>query len=203
MESAVAAEPHSKYGAPSSQWLDITVNSTGGDAGPVLEATLQLRGKQTTRLGESMMISNQPQSSSGSERHWEMDVLSEWVRPEEVGEGGNQFQHAINAGVRFVSTTDTGDAGAGSAQSGLLVESLDAGLACPMSIDPKLLGESTPIGEGAPGYDGKRVWTGMGFNLYNNLMPISGFAQWYPFGVGKFYQKEDESMSFRFRLSGV
>lgn len=197
MESAVAAEAHSKYGAPASQWLDILVNGTGNSGGAVMDATLQLRDKQTTRLGESMMVSNQPMSTtSSSDQHWEMDVLSEWVRPEEVGEGGNQFQHAINSGARFVST-------AGHTTRGLLVESLDAGLACPMSVDPKLLGDSSPIGEGAPGYDAKRVWTGMAFNLYNNLMPISGFAQWYPFGTGKFYSKEDESMSFRFRLTSV
>lgn len=41
---------------------------------------------------------------------------------------------------------------------------------------------------------------GMAFNLYNNLMPISGFAQWYPFGVGEWYQKQDEISTFRFLL---
>ena len=145
-----------------------------------------------------MMISNQP-AISDSEWHWEMDVLSEWVRPEEVGEGGNQFQHAINSGVRFMSPVDPGTG----ASHGLLIESLDAALACPMSTDPKLLGDSTPIGEGTPAYDAQRAFSGMAINLYNNLMPISGFAQWYPFGVGDFYQEADESMSFRFRLSSV
>ena len=42
---------------------------------------------------------------------------------------------------------------------------------------------------------------GMAINLYNNLMPISGFAEWYPYGTGKFYQKADEAMSFRFRYT--
>lgn len=42
--------------------------------------------------------------------------------------------------------------------------------------------------------------TGMAFNLLNNMMPISGFNQWYPFGTGEFYQKNDTASRFRFRL---
>ena len=41
---------------------------------------------------------------------------------------------------------------------------------------------------------------GLGFNLYNNRMGISGYAEWYPFGVGDRYQKEDETALFRFRI---
>lgn len=41
---------------------------------------------------------------------------------------------------------------------------------------------------------------GMAWCLYNNLMPISGFAQWYPFGTGDWYQKQDEASTFRFVL---
>ena len=41
---------------------------------------------------------------------------------------------------------------------------------------------------------------GMAWNLYNNLMPISGFAQWYPFGVGDWYQERDAASTFRFVL---
>ena len=123
------------------------------------------------------------------------------VRPEEVGEGGNQYNHAINSGVRFVSSSNNGS---GAHREGLLVETLDAGMACPMvAASSGLLGDSTPMGEGTPGYDGNVTWTGMAINLYNNLMPISGYAQWWPFGMGQFYQKKDESMSFRFRLSST
>ena len=51
MLSATPAEAHDKYGAPASQWLELSVSGEA-DAPIVVEATLQLRGKQTTRLGE-------------------------------------------------------------------------------------------------------------------------------------------------------
>ena len=205
MVAATPGEAHSKYGAPSSQWLEVSVS--GSNSGEVaVDATLQLRGKQATRLGESMMVSNQPElgaatSGIGSGGRWEMDVLSEWIRPEEVVNGGNQYQHAINSGVRFL----TNDDGRGSA--GLLLESLDAGMACPMVSSgggaALALGGSTPMGEGVSGVMTRDRQAGMALNLYNNLMPISGYAQWYPFGTGEFYQRADESMSFRFRLSAL
>ena len=70
VESAVAPEAHSKYGAPSSQWLEITMASENGTADwDVLDATLQLRGKQATRLGERMIL---PDVNS-SEATWKLD----------------------------------------------------------------------------------------------------------------------------------
>jgi len=44
------------------------------------------------------------------------------------------------------------------------------------------------------------VIRGLGINLHNNRMGISGFAQWYPFGVGIRYQKQDETAQFRFQI---
>lgn len=142
-----------------------------------------------------------------------MDVLSEWVRPEEVVRNGNQYQHAINSGVRFITTANISisDGGNAGPDTGFLLESLDAGLACPIVSSAGrsgalTLGGSTPMGEGVSGDPAVMApdrQAGMALNLYNNLMPISGYAQWYPFGTGEFYQKEDESMSFRFRLSSL
>ena len=42
--------------------------------------------------------------------------------------------------------------------------------------------------------------SGLGLTLHHNRMDISGFPQWYPFGVGERYQKQDETTSFRFVL---
>ena len=39
---------------------------------------------------------------------------------------------------------------------------------------------------------------GFGINLFNNRLGISGFPQWYPFGLGERYQKKDETTQFRF-----
>jgi hypothetical protein len=198
---AMDAEAHSKYGAPSSGWLDIELDPEDGGA---LQATFQFRGKQTTRLGESMVVSFKPEAVP--EHHWSMDVLGEWVRPEEVVQGGNYYSHAVNSGVKYATTTTT------TSQGGLLIETLDAGMAMPMAApatgahnDPLQLGESNPMGEGfpeTPTMTEARL-TGMAISLYQNLMPISGFAQWSPIGTGEFFQRQDEAMSFRFRLSAV
>jgi hypothetical protein len=91
------AEARSKYGAPSSGWLEMSLDPEAG----VLEATFQFRGKRATRLAESMVVSFKP--SAVPEHHWSMDVLGEWVRPEEVVEGGNYYSHAVNSGVKFAS----------------------------------------------------------------------------------------------------
>ena len=57
------------------------------------------------------------------------------------------------------------------------------------------------IADGYPGigagYD-SMVIDGLGLNLHNNRIGISGFPQWYPFGLGERYQKKDETMQFRF-----
>ena len=105
----------------------------------------------------------------------------------------------------------SGGSTSSSGVSGLLVETLDAGMAMPMAAaggahnDPLQLGESSPMGEGfpeTPVMTEERL-TGMAISLYQNLMPISGFAQWSPIGTGEFYQRQDEAMSFRFRLSAI
>jgi hypothetical protein len=203
------SEAHHKYGAPSTAWLEMFLNPDAG----TLEATFQFRGKKTTRLAESLVISFAPAAAdSDSEHHWSMDILGEWVRPEEVVQGGNYYSHAVNTGVKYAANRSLSvDAKSLSGRAGLLIETLDAGMAMPMAMpsgasnDPLQLGESNPMGEGfptTPVMTPGRL-TGMAISLYQNLMPISGFAQWSPFGTGDFYQRQDESMSFRFRLSAV
>ena len=42
---------------------------------------------------------------------------------------------------------------------------------------------------------------GLGINLHANLFTISGYPQWYPFGVvGVNYQEADETTQFRFSV---
>ena len=42
---------------------------------------------------------------------------------------------------------------------------------------------------------------GMGINMLANRFTISGYPQWYPFGVpGVNYQVQDETMLFRFSI---
>jgi hypothetical protein len=84
----------------------------------------------------------------------------------------------------------------------LTIETLDASLVCPVVPGAGLLGDSTPMSEGtrAPFPKDSTNVTGVAVNLMNNLMPISGYAQWYPFGTGDQYHKEDEASRFRFQL---
>ena len=42
---------------------------------------------------------------------------------------------------------------------------------------------------------------GMAINLHQNFFGISGFPQWFPFGVGDRYQKDDEHLQFRFAIA--
>ena len=100
-------------------------------------------------------------------------------------QGGNQCNHAVHSGVRYVVTASRGVNGTAAAPIGLLMETLDGGLACPMA-DPfgahqgHSLGQSTPMGEGMPDTPtmSKDRVKGMAIILYQNLMPISGYAQW-------------------------
>jgi len=84
------------------------------------------------------------------------------------------------------------------------MQTLDAGMVCPIvrgdhPMAKRMVGGSSPIGEGLdPTPLQLEDVEGLAVNLYNNLMPISGFAQWYPFGVGDWYQTDDESATFRF-----
>ena len=42
---------------------------------------------------------------------------------------------------------------------------------------------------------------GMGINMLANRFTISGYPQWFPFGVpGLNYQEQDETMQFRFAI---
>ena len=206
-ELSTNSEAHEKYGAPSMAWLEMVLDPGAS----TLDATFQFRKKQTTRLAESMVVSFVPTAAeSNAEHHWSMDVLGEWVRPEEVVQGGNYYSHAINTGVKYAVNRSLRTENK-SLSGGLLIETLDAGMAMPMatpadaSNDPLKLGGSNPMGEGFPSTPVMTPGrlTGMAVSLYQNLMPISGFAQWSPFGVGDFYQRQDESMSFGFKLSAV
>lgn len=126
-------------------------------------------------------------------------MLGEWVKPSEViGVGTiNQLQRAIWSGVRYTTNEGLGT-------KGLTINSLDAALACPIvpSIGGHILGNSTPMGEGNPQVPvlTADLVSGIAFSLQQNLMPISGFAQWYPFGTGSYYQQRDEASLFRFEL---
>ena len=126
---------------------------------------------------------------------WALDILGQFVLPTEVGTGcTNQYQRGVWSGMRYSAD------GGNDPHRGLMIETLDAGLACPILPGFGMLGDSSPMGEGvadARALRGEDI-AGISMSLVQNLMPISGFAQWYPFGTGDTYQKQDEASRFRF-----
>ena len=126
---------------------------------------------------------------------WALDVLGQFVLPTEVGTGcTNQYQRGVWSGMRYSAD------GGNDPHRGLMIETLDAGLACPILPGSGMLGDSSPMGEGVADARALRDEdiAGISMSLVQNLMPISGFAQWYPFGTGDTYQKQDEASRFRF-----
>ena len=170
--SAFGTHLHEDSGAPAAVWTVWTLLP----ATRAVAVEISWTNKTTTRLPESFMVDLRPQPKAGF--GWGMDILGEIIRPNETAGGTtNQWQKAIWHGVQY-------SAEQGLAPGGLQIDSYDAAMACPIvkSSHPmasKLLGGSTPIGEGIdPTPITLDQVAGMAFNLYNNLMPISGFAQW-------------------------
>ena len=194
VELEFAEEASAKYGAPSRAFATYTIKPSLRSAA----VALTWFNKSTTRLPESLMLAFRPPRQDGFA--WAMDILGSWVRPDEVlGKGGtNQLQRGVWNGVRYTRAN-------GTAHVGLAIDSLDAGMTCPVVPSLGLLGDSTPIGEGnkQAAILSPDLVEGMAFSLQQNLMPISGFAQWYPFGVGDAYQAQDEAALFRFELRDV
>ena len=133
-----------------------------------------------------------------------MNKLGEWIPSVNVTEGGNQYQHSVWTGVRYVSLPDL---------RGLTIHTLDAASACPLlnQIADASLTPSIAMLKSCVGYDIKSTKNqgaqrqlnnsmigGMGIKLHSNRFTISGFAQWYPFGIGGQFQSQDSEEQFRF-----
>ena len=197
---------HEDYGAPASVTAVYSVSRTSRQ----LNVSLTWRNKTSTRLQEAMTLFNRPAQRQGW--RWEMDKLGEWVAASNVTEGGEQYQHAVWSGVRYVNTAQP------AAPGGLFLGTLDATLACPvlnnangtLELEAALHAACNKYQDGplptAPKGIGTRTLKdsqidGFGFNLHGNLFGISGFPQWYPFGVpGKNYQQQDKDTQFRFSV---
>lgn len=186
---------HAKYGAPTSVTLELSVKPTEAS----IDARLTWFNKTTTRLPESLMLSFRDQGMVGY--GWAYDVLGSWVRADSVAQGTtNPYQRGVWQGIRYSDLNGT------ASDTGLFIDTLDAGMVCPI-VRPNqtgldLLGDATPIGEGTPwALLSPHNVSGTAVSLLQNLMPISGFAQWYPFGVGEHYNQADQNSAFRFKLT--
>ena len=194
---------HREYGAPASVTAEYTID-------PVqkrLNVSLTWRNKTATRMQESMTVFHRPFARTG--HRWAMDKLGEWVSPANVTAGGEQYQHALWSGIRYTTSGE-----GASALRGLWFGTLDAAMACPVLnkvADKSLTPDSSLLKacfkQDIRNEDGQQqrvtdaMIDGLGINMYANLFTISGYPQWYPFGViGSNYQAEDATTQFRFSI---
>jgi len=187
---------HKDYGAPLTVLVEYTLNPDSKR----LDATFTWQNKSSTLLQEAMSVFSTPTQRAGYE--WSIDSLGEWVSLTNVTEGGERYKHAAWSGIKYSSREP--DAAA------LHISTLDAGMVCPVlnsvwdsRLTPEIALQQSCFDYG--GRDGQLLRPitdtaieGLGINLHNNRMGISGFAEWYPFGVGDRYQKQDETAQFRF-----
>lgn len=185
-----------KYGAPATVTAEYVVDP----ARKTVSATLTWRNKTATRIPEWTSVFFRPSLRPGYV--WTMDKLGGWVSPADVAAGGQQYMHGVWSGIRYTSTSGTG----------LRISTLDASMACPVlnqaadaTLTPEQALERACFKYKIPGPDGSRqqqltnaMIDGFGVTLHDNIFGISGFPQWYPFGVGDHYQEQDESQKFRF-----
>ena len=174
---------HENYGAPSGATVIYDVDPYQRR----VNVSLTWHNKTSTRLQEATIVFNRPYRRGS---RWEMNKLGRMDSSVNVTEGGNQYQHSVWTGVRYVSLPDL---------RGLTIHSLDAASACPLlnQIADASLTLSVAMQKSCVGYDIKSTKNqgaqrqlnnsmigGMGIKLHSNRFTISGFAQWYPFGIG-------------------
>ena len=207
VEVAFNATLHELYGAPSGATVTYSIDATLRK----VDVALTWHNKTSTRLQEATTVFHRPSAPRQTgEYRWEMDKLGEWVPCANVTEGGNQYEHAVWSGVRYVSTSLPA--------RGLAIRTLDAAAACPVLnkvAHPDLTPEQALLQScfdyhlpSAKDPELQRqindsMIEGMGINLHSNRFTISGFAQWYPFGVADRFQSQDCEETFRFVIEEI
>lgn len=154
-----------KYGAPQYLWESVNVQKSQ------VEIELQWFEKTSTRLPEASFFSFEPFPQNNN-HEWKMDKLGELVSPNQVILNGSQAQHGVWSGIYY--TNPQGD--------GLIVESLDSGLACPAPYT------TFPVTRKP------KFFEGMAFNLFNNIWNTN-YILYFPF-----LKNEDSNSRFRFTL---
>lgn len=187
---------HEERGAPLTALVVYELNPDS----KLLNASLTWKNKSATLLPEALTLFSRPAQRAGYQ--WNIDSLGEWVSLSNVSLGGERYKHAAWSGIRYSSIA--ADAAA------LYISTLDAGMICPVLNETWAsdLTREAALQQSCFEYGNRHdelsrpvndtTIAGLGINLHNNRMGISGFAEWYPFGVGDRYQKQDETGQFRF-----
>jgi hypothetical protein len=135
---------HKHYGAPARVTAEYEIDP----ARRTVSVALTWRNKSATRLPEAMSVFNMPRRTGYK---WEMDKLGEWVSPANVTSGGEQYEHAVWTGIRYIPEPDpragtkAGTTADSVASPSLWIHTLDAAMACPVlnkAADPALTPET-------------------------------------------------------------
>ena len=150
--------------------------SRDGEAGKAgvasfgLDLELTWIGKTPTMVGESSMLTFPPAPALASAEAWSLDKMGGLVDPEDVIDGGNQFNHGTWRGGAQARTA---------AGETFTVSSLDAPNMCPQT---PLFPHGNPLPAGSDGLKQLKQGSvfGVGVNLHNNLWNTN-YPLYYPF----------------------
>jgi hypothetical protein len=174
LEMTFPLEVVTKYGAPASAWLLVRPKKMQPQA---LELTLELVGKQPTRLPEATWLQFSAPDITGMKINKLSDgSMAGWVNPLEVVDGGAKSLHGISPGGPALQLARQG-------QHQMLVTSMDAGV---VRFD-------TPYPTPTPIFRQPDVAQGAHFGLHMNTWNTN-YPFWWP------YQAANASAVFRFEL---
>jgi len=193
---------YTTYGAPKRAYLQVT-HTPDTEKLDALEISLTTSDKLPTMIGEALLLTFQTSlklQPQGSGSAWMMEKLGQYVDPEGVVDGGNQFQHGVWKDVRVATERGT-----------MTVEALDSATMSPITADfpfgnplPATYKESaaragTGMNRLAPG-----SVIGMSANLHNNLWNTN-YPLFYPYYDSRYCDTpltcRNRNMLFRFRIS--
>ena len=178
-----------KYGG---SFTDVWLNVTCTSATEIVLEVLLL-GKIPTMIGESTMLTFSPLPALLDSHAWQLDKLGHSIDPENVIDGGNQFNHGVWNGGAKVTTKEGAT---------LQVVSLDAPNMCPQTVD---FPHGNPLPAGSDGLKSLASGSvfGMGVNLHNNLWNTN-YPLYYPYFDAALcttpYDCKNRNSKFRFKL---
>ena len=215
---------YSDYGAPARVTAQYSVDPVQRR----INVSLTWHNKTATRVQEALTVFNRPAKRAGYRweidqlGEWvaSSNVTQGGNQYQRAAWSGIRYTTAAGeaggageAGEDGVEAVGEATGHTAVARRGLWIDTLDAGMICPALnkvADGNLTDESSLYkacfdynirSKRDPSQSQKLNDTmidGLGINLHQNRMTISGFPQWYPIGVGALYQKKDETTQFRF-----
>ena len=143
------------YGAPQSLWIEVEILKYKGPLANMLNFTVYLVNKTSTRIPESLSVYMNP--SGVDPTSMEVSKLGEYVNALDVLTNGSKHLHAVDDdGVAYNSTK-------------VVFQSYDTSLVC--------IGYPTPF---PVPMEQPNVSKGFAFNIFNNIWGTN-YIMWYPY----------------------